>query len=284
MHGLYVDLIAPCAADGHFLQREYHVHLRRMARIRDVQGVVVNGPAGEASVLDYTMRMDILKAARSAAPAGFPLLAAVPADTNSIADEASAALELGATGIVVLGSGTEQEDSKALQLALDAAPDATLVAWNMPYAVAASLSGVTAVVSGTAGQTAGNGELAVMSTDQNFDLRAISSGQAAGAVLASANISEALWGRVFRYANDEPGRAEEIYSDRLQGLQQALLALDGPDSDDYRQVVAAIKHCLFTMTQNSSAATFPPLVEIGDTARETLSNALLGGRLLPGMA
>jgi hypothetical protein len=278
-----VDLVAPCAADGRLLKREYHVHLRRMARVKDVQGVIVNGPAGEAAILDRDTRMKILKVAVSASPAGFPLLAAIPADIIGIAEESQMAMAAGATGIVLIGAGTAEEDGLALTRILESIEDALVMTWDIPVDVAANTPGVAAIIADTVKEFLNRGNLPVMLTDRTFDLKAIADGNAIGAVLACANIAEAHWGKVFRYADNAPDKAELIFSERVGVLRDGLLSVGNFGNRDARYVAAAIKHGLFTMTQNTSAATLQPLVDIGDEARSTISEALVSGRLMPGM-
>lgn len=283
IHGLYVDLVAPCAADGRLLKREYHVHLRRMARVKDVKGVIVNGPAGEAAILDRDTRMKIVKVAVSASPAGFPLLAAIPADIIGVAEEAQMAMAAGATGIVVMGTGSAEDEAHALTVICESVPDAFVITWGIPVDIAASKPDVAAIIADTANEFLNCGNLPIMLTDRSFDLKAIADGTAIGAVLACANIAEAHWGKVFRYADNAPDKAELIFSERVGVLRDGLLSVVDFGNQDARCMAAAIKHGLFTMTQNTSAATLQPLVDIGDEARSALSEALVSGRLMPGM-
>lgn len=285
LRGLHVDLVAPCSADGRLLTREYQTHLRRMARVGDIEGVIVNGPAGEACVLDRDARMRILAAALAASPAGFSLLAAIPADAEMIDDEARAAIEAGVTGIVVLGSEASSAEmlNRALAAVASALPGTPLALWSSGAGIAtvsAAELGLAAVLVGDAPTSELTG-IPVMLSDESFDFDAIISGRAAGAVLASANIGESLWGKVFRINPDTSASTSELYTERLRPLLDVFTGAPTEKVDD-RWVAGAIKHGLCTLTQNSSAATFAPVLDIGDEARVAVSEALSSCRLMPG--
>ncbi len=283
-HGLYVDLVAPCDSNGRFLSRELHVHLRRMARVKEIRGVVVNGPAGEASALDHELRTKILQTAVSASPSGFPVFAAVPAGIPDIDREISAGLDAGASGIIVLSGQTREDEARAMVAAKRAAGDASVIAWNISPDVISEAGGVRALIVDSPKEITSTVTSSVMLTDRSFDLDAMANGGAAGAVLASANIAEAVWGRVFRFAIASVTEARTLHSERVGPLQQTLAELAMQTDQQDRTVAAAIKHGLFTITQNTSAATLPPVLDIGEEARQAVSRALTAGRLMPGMS
>lgn len=281
IRGLFVDLVAPCREDGTLLAREYHTHLRRMARVKEVQGVVVNGPAGEASALDREARARILAAAMAAAPAGFPVLAALRADTDAVADEARDAVEQGAAGVVVLCSGAPA-DRAAVEAVLATVPGTPVVAWGAGRAVSdlAGLDGVSAVVTPDRDELNGTAT-PVMLTDASVTVDVLHRRDVAGAVLASANVAEAKWAKVFRHAEASPETASRVYDDHLAPL---VGALPGVGAEEDRRLAGAIKHALCTLTQNTSGATLAPKVDIGDQARAAVDEALTDARLMPGMS
>jgi hypothetical protein len=78
------------------------------------------------------------------------------------------------------------------------------------------------------------------------------------------------------------GVARLIIAERFGPLLEALATSAGATAED--RTAALIKRALFTLTEQSSAATFPPGVELEEAELARIDAALGQGRLLPGSA
>lgn len=287
LEGLFVDLVMACTPDGRPLSRECIAHLRKLARVRTIGGVAVNGPAGEWRAHDRKTREQLLAISLAGAPGGFPVIAGIPAAATGLAAEAREAVAAGASGVLLLCSSAD-ELAPALADVAEASLAAPLLAWGPPAAVSAcdtdARAALSAVVAGSLADAATLSALGirVLAADGAIDAAGALPTGASGALLAAANIGPELWGKAFQMLDGAAGVAQPIIAERFGPLLEALaLSAGGPAQD---RTAALIKRALFTLTEQSSAATFPPGVELTEAELARIDAVLGQGRLLPGAA
>ncbi len=285
LEGLFVDLVMPCTSDGRPLSREFIAHLRKLARVRTIAGVAVNGPAGEWRAHDHETRGRLLAIALAGAPDGFPVIAGIPAAATGLPTEAYEAVAAGASGVLLLCDSADQPASALADLA-EVALAAPLLAWAPAAAIAAcdadTRAALHAVVAASRADAATLSALGirVLAADGAIDATGALPTGASGALLAAANIGPELWGKAFHMLDGNGGEAQSIITERFGALLEALATSAGAPAAD--RTAALIKRALFTLTEQSSAATFPPGVELEEAERARVDAALGQGRLLPG--
>jgi dihydrodipicolinate synthase/N-acetylneuraminate lyase len=287
LEGLFVDLVMACTPDGRPLSRECIAHLRKLARVRTIAGVAVNGPAGEWHAHDRGTRAQLLAIALAGAPDGFPVIAGIPAAATGLAAEAREAVAAGTSGVLLL-CGSADELAPALADLAEASLAAPLLAWGPAAAISAcdadARAALSAVVAGSPADAATLTSLGirVLAADGAIDATGALPIGASGALLAAANIGPELWGKAFQMLDGNAGVAPPIIAERFGPLLEALATSAGAPAED--RTAALIKRALFTLTEQSSAATFPPGVELEEAELARIDAALGQGRLLPGSA
>ena len=287
LEGLFVDLVMACTHDGRPLSRECIAHLRKLARVRTIAGVAVNGPAGEWRALNRRTRGQLLAIALAGAPDGFPVIAGIPAGATGLATEAHEAVATGASGVLLL-CGSADELAPALAELAEASLAAPLLAWGPAAAITAcdvdvraALDAVVAASPTDAATLRALG-IRVLAADGAIDATGAFPTGARGALLAAANIGPELWGKAFNVLDGNGGVAQPIIAERFGSLLEALVTSAGASSGD--RTAALIKRALFTLTEQSSASTFPPGVKLKEAELGRIDAALGQGRLLPGSA
>jgi 4-hydroxy-tetrahydrodipicolinate synthase len=100
--GLYPATVTPFTEDNAVDVEELGRHIARVADHAGVSGVVVNGHAGEISMLSWQERADVVRAAKPAT-GGKPLFAGIEAFTaDHLEQQATQAAEAGADGFLVI--------------------------------------------------------------------------------------------------------------------------------------------------------------------------------------
>ena len=304
--GLFPALPLPLTNDLEFLPRELIVLVQYMARIRSVGGVVVNGHAGEVTALSPAERESVVRVAREAAPAGFPVIAGIHAlNTRDAIERTKEAQGAGADGALVMPpfdffpgrGGARTEAPIRFFSSIADAVDLPLVVFQYPLftgvsystetltaladidSVVAVKNAVWDVAAYTEQYWALKDRLTVFAACDSPDLLAMLLIGADAAIIGISNIAPQLWGLLVSAAIEHRSdEAVEVFTTRLLPLMQRVVGhVEGGEGGGF---VSVIKEAILQLGFLSTSSVLPPELEVTEEQRMNIKEGLAMAGLL----
>jgi 4-hydroxy-tetrahydrodipicolinate synthase len=309
LRGLYPAPVIPLNEKLEVLEREYIVHIQRLARVGTaVGGVVVNGHAGEVTALDRTERRRIIELAKSAAPAGFKVIAGIEAlSTAGAIGLVRDAQEAGADAALVLPpfdyfprKGMARTEAAPLRFfeAIADEVDLPLVVFQYPLwtgisyttATLARLAEIDTVVGVKNAcwdvatykeqYDALAGQVDVLAACDGPELIEMLEYGAQGALVGISNVGTALWAQLVEACLDQRGAdVRDMFFSKLAPLAHALF---GDIETGAKSFNALTKEALVQLGLFSTSRVRGPELDVTDDDRKTVRQGLVTAGLLPG--
>lgn len=309
LRGLYPAPVLPLDDRCELLEREFVVHVQRLARVgATVGGVVVNGHAGEVTALGRPERRRVIELARSAAPKGCAVIAGIESlSTRGAIEHLQDAKEAGADAALVFppfdyfprkGMARSVEAPLRFFTALGEAVDLPLIVFQYPIFTGisyttetldrlAELEPVIAVKNACwevqayiEQYDAIAGRVAVLAANDGPELIDMLSHGAEGALIGVSNVGTEIWAEVVQGCLDGEGeRVRGIFTERLVPLAHALFgAIETGD----KSFNALMKEALVQLGYFSTSQVFGPELPVTDEDRETVKAGLIASGLIAG--
>lgn len=304
--GLFPALALPFDDQLNLLEREFIVHVQRVAHFGPVGGVVVNGHAGEVTTLSEKERRRVVELAREAAPPGFPIVAGVEAlSLTRAVDEARVAVEAGADALLVFppfdyfprrGATRNPEAPYQFFKELADAVRAPLVVFNYPHWTGVSYTTDTLVQLADIEEVicvknavwsvplyveqyrALQGRVRVMAACDGPELLAMMMFGADGALIGVSNVGTKLWGEFVEGCL--AGRFDsvrELFVERLEPLAHGLFGDLETSASSFN---ALTKSALVQLGLFSTHHVRPPELVASDADAERVTRALVKAGLV----
>lgn len=308
LRGLYPALPLPLDASLNFLDREFTVHVQRMARIGKVAGVVVNGHAGEVASLSDKERKQVVEVAAGAAPRGFPVVAGVEASsTEQAVGRAQDARDAGADALLVLPpfealalrSGAKDPDvCREFFTDVAASVDVPIIVFQYPHWTGVSYPTECLVEIAAIDQVIGvknavwrvedyieqyhavKGKAATLAACDGPELIAMMMAGADGALLGISNVGTALWADfVDGCLAGDYERVAPVFFNQLHPLAHSVF---GDIERGEGGFVRRTKEALVQLGLFSTARVRPPQPQTTGDEQSRVKETLVSTGLLPG--
>jgi 4-hydroxy-tetrahydrodipicolinate synthase len=309
LKGLYPAPVIPLDENLELLEREFILHVQRLARVGwTVGGVVVNGHAGEVTALDRAQRVRIIELARLAAPVGCHVIAGIESlSTTGAIELVKDAKEAGADAALVFppfdyfprkGMARTVEAPVRFFSAIAEAVDFPLIVFQYPLWTDISYTTETLVKLAEIDTVIGvknaswdvptykeqydalEGKVAVLAAADGPELIDMLAHGADGALIGVSNVGTALWARVVRACLDgRPDEVRGLFTDTLVPLAHALF---GDVTTGSKSFNALMKEALVQIGYFSTSRVLGPELDVTDDDRESIRLALVAAELIPG--
>lgn len=309
LKGLYPAPVIPLDDGLRLLEREFIVHVQRLARVgASVGGVVVNGHAGEVTALDRAERIRVIELARSAAPRGFDVISGIEAlSTTEAIEQVRDAKEAGADGALVFppfdyfprrGMARTVEAPCRFFEAIAEQVDLPLIVFQYPIWTGISYTTETLVRLAEIDTVAGvknacwdlatyieqydalDGKVPVLAACDGPELIDMLEHGAQGALVGISNVGTALWAEVVTECLAQRGDGvREMFVEKLVPLAHALF---GDIAQGSKSFNALTKEALVQLGLFSTSRVRGPELDVTDEDRATVRQGLISAGLLPG--
>ncbi|MBO7746308.1 4-hydroxy-tetrahydrodipicolinate synthase [Paenibacillus sp. MWE-103] len=289
LHGIFVPVVTPFAADGALDQASYDRYLGALLA-RDIQGLVVNGTTGESPTVAWSEVESLVrwtKAAMARHGKTVPIIVGTGTnDTRSTLERTARAGELGADAALVVVPYYSRPSQAGIVAHFRRAAEAGLpiVVYEIPARTGVRLGEETAAeilaLDGVVGMKDSSGGMELLEAMIRRGVRkpilcgedalfpAMLRQGAAGGILASANVRTDAFARVYRRFREGDASGAERAFEALAPLVRLLFADANP---------APLKWLLARQGRFDSGALRLPLLPIAEELQRELEEAL--GRL-----
>lgn len=309
LKGLFPAPVIPLDDDLGLMEREFIVHVQRLARAgADVGGVVVNGHAGEVTTLDREERARVVRAAHEAAPTGFSVIAGVAALSTAEAIKLTQdAKDAGADAALVFppfdyfprrGAARTVEAPFRFFSSIAEEVDLPLVVFQYPLWTGISYTTETLVrlceidsvvgiknavwdVSSYIEQyDALRGRVAILAACDGPELLPMLAYGGDGALIGVSNVGTALWAEfVTSCVENKVDSVRDLFFERLVPVAHALF---GNIHIGAKSFNALTKEALVQQGLFSTSRVRPPELDVTDEDRKSVNEALTKAGLLVG--
>lgn len=305
--GLYPAPLIPLDENGVLLDREFIVHVQRIARVGvSVGGVVVNGHAGEVTTLSRAERRKVLDLARLASPRGFQVIAGIESLSTELAIEYTQdAKDAGADAALVFPpfdyfprKGMARTVEAPVRFFSDIAENVDLPLIVFQYPLWTDISYTTealvklAEIENVVGiknacwdvetykqqYDAIDGRVAVLAAADGPELIDMLEYGAQGALIGVSNVGTDLWASVVTACLDGRGDdVRELFETKLVPLAHSMF---GDVESGSKSFNALMKEALVQLGYFSTSLVRGPELNVTDEDRETVRQGLLTAGLL----
>lgn len=309
LKGLFPAPVIPLDDDLRLMEREFIVHVQRLARVgAAVGGVVVNGHAGEVTTLDREERTRVVRAAHEAAPAGFSVIAGIAALSTAEAIKLTQdAKDAGADAALIFppfdyfprrGAARTVEAPVRFFSSIAEEVDLPIVIFQYPLWTGISYTTETLVrlcdIDNVVGiknavwdvstyieqYDALRGRVAILAACDGPELLPMLAYGGDGALIGVSNVGTALWAEfVTRCMNNEVDSVRDLFFGRLVPVAQALF---GDIHVGTKSFNALTKEALVQQGLFSTSRVRPPELDVTDEDRKAVNEVLTQSGLLAG--
>lgn len=309
LKGLFPAPVIPLDEELRLMEREFIVHIQRLARAgAEVGGVVVNGHAGEVTTLDREERVRVVKAAYEAAPVGFSVIAGVAAlSTTEAIKLTQDAKDAGADAALIFppfdyfprrGAAKTVEAPLRFFSSIAEEVDFPIIIFQYPLWTGISYTtdtllrlceienvvgiknAVWDVSSYIEQYDALRGRVAVLAACDGPELLPMLAYGGDGALIGVSNVGTSLWSQfVNSCMENRVDSVRDLFFERLVPLAQALF---GDIHIGAKSFNALTKEALVQQGLFSTSRVRPPELDVTDEDRKTVNEALTACGLLKG--